>query len=101
MPGAALGNTFASPPAGSTMRIRYFDAAHHRPERVFEPIRTFRGRFGEAYLEAFCHLRGERCTFRLDRIASWAVEDVQKRVSARPYTRSKSPLSIRGGCLPW
>jgi len=66
------------------VRIRYFDAAHHRPERVFEPIRTFRGRFGEAYLEAFCHLRGERRTFRLDRIASWAVEDVQKRVSARP-----------------
>lgn len=36
------------------------------------------------YLEAFCHLRGERRTFRLDRIASWVVEDVRERVSARP-----------------
>jgi len=74
----------APPPTGRRVRIQYIDASWRRTERVIEPLRTFRGRLGETYIEAFCHLRGERRTFRLDRIASWVVEDVQERVSARP-----------------
>jgi len=74
----------APPPTGRRVRIQYIDGSWRRTERVIEPLRTFRGRLGETYIEAFCHLRGERRTFRLDRIASWVVEDVQERVSARP-----------------
>jgi hypothetical protein len=85
----------APPPTGRRVRIQYIDGSWRRTERVIEPLRTFRGRFGEAYLEAFCHLRGERRTFRLDRIASWVVEAVQERVSAPPPA-SPSPAPPAG-----
>ena len=83
----------ASPPTGRRMRIQYIDASWRRTERVIEPLRTFRGRLGETYIEAICHLRGERRTFRLDRIASWVVEDVQERVSTRPPASLAAPAA--------
>jgi hypothetical protein len=88
---AAPTHTFAPPPAGCRVRIQYIDADYRRTERVIEPIRTYRSRNAETYLEAFCHLRREKRTFRLDRIASWVVEEVQERVSARPQA-SPTPL---------
>ncbi len=75
--------TFALPPTGCRVRIQYIDASYRRTERVIESLRTYRSRNGETYVEAFCHLRGEKRTFRLDRIASWLVEEVRERVPAR------------------
>ncbi len=83
--------TFALPPTGCRVRIQYIDASYRRTERVIEPLRTYRSRYGETYLEAFCHLRGEKRTFRLDRIACWVVEEVQERFPARPAAAPAAP----------
>ena len=83
----------APPPTGRRVRIQYIDASWRSTERVIEPLRTLRGRLGETYIEAYCHLRGERRTFRLDCIASWVVEDVQERVSARPPASPAAPAA--------
>jgi predicted DNA-binding transcriptional regulator YafY len=88
----------APPPTGCRVRIQYIDASWRRTERVIEPLRTFRSRLGETYLEAFCHLRGERRTFRLDRITSWVVEDVQERVSARSPAEQVAGRSPTAAC---
>jgi hypothetical protein len=73
------------------VRIQYIDASYRRTERVIEPLRTYRGRNGETYLEAFCRLRGEKRTFRLDRIASWVVEEVPQRVAAAASPPALTP----------
>lgn len=55
------------------VRIEYCDASGELSHRVIEPLRMFTSRYGETYVRAFCRLRGEERTFRLDRIRSWEV----------------------------
>lgn len=54
--------------AKGKLRIRYLSAYNEETStRVIEPYDISVTR-GSTYIHAFCHLRKERCTFRLDRI---------------------------------
>lgn len=55
---------------GCEIRISYISAQGNRSERVVDPIDVVVRR-GSAYLVAYCHLREEQRTFRLDRILEW------------------------------
>ena len=54
-----------------SVRVVYRDGGGHRTTRVIEPDRVFGNRGGTAYVRAYCRLRGESRTFRLDRIEWW------------------------------
>jgi hypothetical protein len=57
------------------VRIKYIDADGEVTERIIEPLKLYQS--GERhYIKAFCHLRGEERSFRLDRIIEMKpVED--------------------------
>src|SRR6185503_13142682 len=48
------------------VRMEYLDARQKRTERVIEPL-TVRRRGGELLLIAWCHMRNDRRTFKLER----------------------------------
>ncbi len=55
---------------GRLLRIIYVTWDGQRTERLIEPTNVYAS--GDAvYLTAYCHLRGEQRTFRLDRIVAW------------------------------
>ena len=54
------------------VRIAYTNGYGEPSIRKIEPIRSFEGRNGYTYLKAYCHLREEERTFRMDRISSWS-----------------------------
>jgi hypothetical protein len=55
---------------GETVEIEYHPPDHPPTVRRVDPLRLEQwGRQGKDYLVAFCHLRGEERTFRVDRIA--------------------------------
>jgi len=56
---------------GGRVRIAYTDGDGEASIRVIEPMRIYRARNGCTYIKAYCHLREEERTFRLDRIRSW------------------------------
>ncbi len=60
---------------GERIRITYENGQGVRTEREIRVLRTYRSRYGVRYLEAYCHLKQERRTFRLDRILSVAPSD--------------------------
>jgi hypothetical protein len=71
------------------MRIVYRDASWEDTIRLIDPERTFHGRSGHTYLRAYCHLRCEYRTFRMDRVMSWRHVDGTPKVhpsSARTVT---------------
>jgi DNA polymerase-3 subunit epsilon len=53
--------------SGQTLLLRYVDAFGRETERVVRPLHVTTQR-GELYLIAYCHLREDQRTFRLDRI---------------------------------
>ncbi len=58
---------------GERVRMRYVDARGRETERLVRPLRvTARGK--HLYLIAHCYWRGERRTFRLDRVVEMALE---------------------------
>lgn len=59
------------PRSGTRVRIAYTDGCGEGSIRVIEPLRVYQGRNGHTYLRAWCHLREEERTFRMDRIRSW------------------------------
>ncbi len=55
------------------LRIRYIGSDGQQSERVVQPLKvTLREQ--ATYLVAYCHLKGEERTFRLDRIVEFRVE---------------------------
>ena len=54
--------------------LRYRDADGQVPTRRIEILARFRGRNGMTYIRAFCHLKNEERTFRLDRVFSFEEE---------------------------
>ena len=52
---------------GGSVRIRYADEDGVVTDRVIEPVRAYSSQ-GCYYIEAYCRLRDEERTFRLDRI---------------------------------
>jgi len=56
---------------GGRVRIAYTNGYGQCSFRVIEPRRIFRGDNGYTYIRAWCHLREDKRTFRLDRIRSW------------------------------
>jgi len=56
---------------GGRVRIAYTDGDGEPSIRVIEPMRIYPARNGCTYIKAYCHLREEERTFRLDRIRSW------------------------------
>ncbi|WP_455382466.1 transglutaminase-like domain-containing protein [Salinispira pacifica] len=55
---------------GVRYRIRYQNAQGEQSEREIRLYRSYRSRYGQRYLDAFCFLTEERRTFRRDRIIS-------------------------------
>jgi DNA polymerase-3 subunit epsilon len=59
---------------GGRVRMRYIDARGQETDRLVRPIRV-NARGGALYLIAHCFHRGERRTFRLDRVVEMALEE--------------------------
>ena len=55
----------------SLIRMTYTNGYGETSERKVEPIRVYAGRNGYSYMKAYCHMREENRTFRLDRIQHW------------------------------
>ena len=64
-------NTIPRSAIGRRVRIAYTSGYGESSIRIIEPVRIYQGRNGYTYLRAYCHLREEERTFRLDRIRSW------------------------------
>jgi DNA polymerase III epsilon subunit family exonuclease len=62
------------------VRMEYLDARQKRTERVIEPL-TVRRSGGELLLIAWCHMRNDRRTFKLERIVQMSRVEVP---AARP-----------------
>jgi predicted DNA-binding transcriptional regulator YafY len=56
---------------GRRVRIAYMNGYGQSSIRVIEPLRIYRGHNGCTYVRAWCYLRREERTFRLDRVRSW------------------------------
>ncbi len=54
--------------AGGRYRIRYRSDLGQETERVIDVLGVDPGAYGGGYVRAFCHLRDEERTFRLDRV---------------------------------
>jgi predicted DNA-binding transcriptional regulator YafY len=63
--------TYLETDVGRKVRIAYTNGCGQSSIRVIEPRRIFRGGNGYTYIRAWCHLRAEERTFRLDRVRSW------------------------------
>jgi predicted DNA-binding transcriptional regulator YafY len=59
---------------GGRVQMRYIDAKGRETNRLVRPIRV-NARGGILYLTAHCFHRGERRTFRLDRVVEMALEE--------------------------
>ena len=57
-----------------TVTMEYLDARQNRTQRTIEPL-TVRRAGGELLLVAFCHMRQDRRTFKLDRIVQLTKVD--------------------------
>lgn len=71
---------------GTTARILYVDGNGQTSERTITIGHRFTSGRGVAYLVAYCHLRGEQRTFRLDRVLS-----VLETRAARPVGARRQP----------
>jgi DNA polymerase III epsilon subunit family exonuclease len=65
------------------VRMEYLDARQKRTERVIEPL-TVRRRGGELILVAWCHMRNDRRTFKLERIVQMTRVEVPPKVTPPP-----------------
>ena len=61
--------------ARTALRIRYLGSDGQQSERVVQP-RKVTLREQATYLVAYCHLKREERTFRLDRIVELRIENV-------------------------
>jgi len=59
--------------SGGRVRMRYVNAAGQETNRTIQPLRV-REDHGYQYMVAYCYLKGEQRTFRLDRIIEMTVE---------------------------
>ncbi len=59
--------------SGGRVRMRYVNAAGQETIRTIQPLRVREDR-GYQYMVAYCHLKGEQRTFRLDRIIEMTAE---------------------------
>ena len=59
--------------SGGRVRMRYVNAAGQETSRTIQPLRVREDR-GHQYMIAYCYLKGEQRTFRLDRIIEMTVE---------------------------
>lgn len=69
----------------SPISIDYCTAYGTESTRIIRPIRYFESMDGKNYLVAFCTLRGEERTFRLDRVHSWGYAEEGS------YSQKKEP----------
>lgn len=71
------------------MTIRYRDAAGKVTVRTVTVLRRFGSPYGEGYIRAYCHLRGEERTFRESRIlASERFGTTSTRLPAAPASQN-------------
>jgi hypothetical protein len=104
---------------GGLVRIAYTNSYGQSSIRVIEPRRIFRGGNGYTYIRAWCHLRAEERTFRLDRVRVWdligtalgrgsnytkeriAVPQPQKQPISSVRTSGIRTLHARQPCCTW
>ena len=77
------------------VRILYRDGDGRQSNRVIEPERVYGSRSGTAYVRAYCRLRGENRTFRLDRISWWEELPGAEPIELKA-TRTFNPLLRTG-----
>ena len=75
------------------IEVRYRDGQGTVSNRIIIPRRYYEGRNGFAYLVAYCQLRHEERTFRVDRILSWRPCDSSGRTEPAIRLRQNSPNS--------
>ena len=87
---------------GGRVRIAYTNGYGRSSIRIIEPRRIFRGGNGYTYIRAWCHLRVEERTFRLDRVRSWEpIGTAAGRTPHQPagqhavHITQKQPVSYR------
>jgi predicted DNA-binding transcriptional regulator YafY len=86
---------------GRRVRIAYMNGYGQSSIRVIEPLRIYRGHNGCTYVRAWCYLRREERTFRLDRVRSWEPireELRQSNYSGRCWEGRRIGRSKASGC---
>src|SRR5205085_9498682 len=73
------------------VRMEYLDARQKRTERVVEPL-TIRRSGGELLLIAWCHMRNDRRTFKLERIVQMSRVEVPARPAAPVAPQQPMPV---------
>lgn len=80
---------------GTNARILYVDGNGQTSERTITIGHRFTSGRGVTYLVAYCHLRGEQRTFRLDRVLSVLDTRAAQPVGARASARTTRTPSAR------
>jgi DNA polymerase III epsilon subunit family exonuclease len=78
------------------VRMEYLDARQKRTERVIEPL-TVRRSGGELLLIAWCHMRNDRRTFKLERIVQMSRVEVPARPAPMP---APEPVAVAAETPP-
>jgi DNA polymerase III epsilon subunit family exonuclease len=83
--------------------MEYLDARQKRTQRVIEPL-TVRRSGGELLMVAYCHMRQERRTFKLDRIVQLSKVDPAAPATPTPATpaptRTTPPAPVAHRAAP-
>ena len=79
--------TVLPPRIGSRIDMVYIDSGGHLTRRSVEPLRFTVSSDGTCYMRAFCHLRHDERTFRMDRVLSWTEH-------MRPVTGQPLPTPV-------
>ena len=83
-------------PLNTPVSIDYLDSEGVLTHRTIYPLERYMRR-GSEYVRAFCSLRGEERTFRMDRIRSWSREKNDSGSSTLPIPGSTRPLPGSAG----
>lgn len=75
------------------VQMEYLDARQNRTHRVIEPL-TIRRSGGELIMVAYCHMRQDRRTFKLDRVVQLAKAGTPPQAPPNPVPAPTSPGAV-------
>ena len=81
------------------VKMEYLDARQKRTERVIEPL-TIRRSGGELLLVAWCHMRNDRRTFKLERIVQMSRVESPANAPAAPVPPLPPTAVVVPGVVP-
>ncbi len=83
---------------GLSLTIEYSSYSHENSRRVISEIKNS-AEYGKGYIEAFCHLRNERRTFKISRIVNATIGATETPPAQRPQ-RVVPPASQQRPAIP-